>query len=368
MTLIGDWSFTSPTSSQERTAHWGPLELLGGAQWTPEGLRLTGGAYARVRGYQGPEIAEKTLVAWLRLDNFAEARPAGSAMTLDSQTGDQFDGIVYGEREERTWMAGSNNFVRTKDLGAAAQEPGGGATIMVAATYAADGAGARVSLYREGALLGSYTQGPLPTWQANNVEVLFGARHTLGTQVRGKLDATIVAAQLHDRALGQAEIAALTRPGPLAPEEVFDRDVVIECVARPGQFLTVFGGASAFESPAAVFRRPDGDLAPYRLRIVRATGGVQIRWTNLALGHHGWQGKFGASANVQQIAAGIDGQPGTVSLHQGVNPWKQIEYWRVAPTRAYGEASLTDALEMAHRMNAPADADEPLYSFRIWAV
>lgn len=368
MTLIAQWSFTSPRPAQDRSSHWGPLELVNGAQLTRDGLKLANGAHARASNYQGAPIADKTMIVWLKLDGL-EARPAGSAMTLDSRTGDQFDGIVLGERQDRTWMAGSNNFVRTQDLGAVAHEPGAGATIQMAATYAADGASARVSLYRDGVQLASYTQGPLATWQADNAELLFGARHTVGDQVRGKLDATILGAELHDCALTRAEIAARTCPGPLAPDALIGKDLVLESVARPGHFLTVLGGSSQLESPAAVFRQPDGpaDLARFRLRVVAAPGGIHLYWTNLALGHHGWQGKFGSSSNVQQLAPGIDGKPGTLSLHQGVNPWGQVEYWRLAATRGYGSLTLSDALELAHRCNAPSDdAGKAAYAFRFW--
>jgi hypothetical protein len=145
-----------------------------------------------------------------------------------------------------------------------------------------------------------------------------------------------------------------------------DQDLVLECEARPGQFLTTFGGSSSFEAPCGVFRKPSADLSPFHLRVLPVKGGFQLRWTNLALGHHGWTGKFGAAGGtVQQVAVGVDGDAGTVSLHQGTNPWGQVEYWRLEPTRGYGAATLTDALVLAHRAAAPSDdAGKTATSFR----
>lgn len=47
----------------------------------------------------------------------------------------------------------------------------------------------------------SYEQGPLARWVAGNVEVLFGPRHTLGSEKRGFLNATILGAEIHNVAL-----------------------------------------------------------------------------------------------------------------------------------------------------------------------
>jgi hypothetical protein len=211
--LIGEWCFFSATPTQERTGRWSALEPMDGARLSPAGLVLTGGGWARVRGYSGAALRQKTLVVWLRLDSLDEARPAGSAMTVDSQAGDPFDGIVFGEREDRTWMAGSEWFTRSQDLGAVATETRAGVLLRMAVTYAADGAGARVSLYRNEQLLGSYTRGALAQWQAGDVEVLFGARHTWRGGVHGRLEATVLGAQLYERALGRPEISTLVCPG-----------------------------------------------------------------------------------------------------------------------------------------------------------
>jgi hypothetical protein len=54
---------------------------------------------------------DRTLVSWVILDNTTQQ--GGSAMTI--QRGDQFDGIVFGERASGKRMVGSDFFARTQD-------------------------------------------------------------------------------------------------------------------------------------------------------------------------------------------------------------------------------------------------------------
>ena len=49
-------------------------------------------------------IGEKTLVSWVTLQSLTNIARAGSALTLDTQTGDVFDGIVFAERDTNRWM------------------------------------------------------------------------------------------------------------------------------------------------------------------------------------------------------------------------------------------------------------------------
>ena len=62
-----------------------------------------------------PSLADKTLVAWVRLDNLDQT---GSGV-LAIQDGDEFDAITFGERVQGRWMAGSHGFSRTQS----AEEP-----------------------------------------------------------------------------------------------------------------------------------------------------------------------------------------------------------------------------------------------------
>ena len=96
-------------------------------------------------------------------------------MPLTIQRGDQFDGIVFGERAPGKWMAGSDFFARTQaDQHASAVEKADDKTqIQMAMVYK----GNQISIYRNGE--------PYASYQANNIDLLsardniavFGLRH-----------------------------------------------------------------------------------------------------------------------------------------------------------------------------------------------
>ena len=65
-------------------------------------------------GYDGPDIEEKTLASWAIMDNLDVQK--GSILTIDRLSDPTFDTIVFGERQNRRWMAGSGWFHRMKDL------------------------------------------------------------------------------------------------------------------------------------------------------------------------------------------------------------------------------------------------------------
>ena len=54
-------------------------------------------------------LTGKTLVVWGAIDDLADR--GGSLLTV--QSGDQFDGIVFGELQPGKWMAGSDFHKRT---------------------------------------------------------------------------------------------------------------------------------------------------------------------------------------------------------------------------------------------------------------
>ena len=67
-------------------------------------------APAQARAAERALLGDKTLVAWVRLDNLNQA---GSGV-LAIQAGDEFDAITFGEQVTRRWMAGSHGFRRTQ--------------------------------------------------------------------------------------------------------------------------------------------------------------------------------------------------------------------------------------------------------------
>lgn len=103
------WSFNSNANDQVGTAH-GTLRngaLLEGGRLVLDGIN----DYMSSAPINSA-ISAKTLVAWVTVDNLEQQ--AGSVLTIQNSAGnDLFDGIVFGERVPRQWMAGSNNFLRS---------------------------------------------------------------------------------------------------------------------------------------------------------------------------------------------------------------------------------------------------------------
>lgn len=149
------------------------------------------------------DIAEKTLEAWVQLDNLEQR--GGAAVSLETRDGGVFDAIVFGEREPGRWMAGSNGFVRTDSFRGADEADATNRPVHVAIVYRKDGT---IIGYRDGLSYGqSVRQSPLQTYKSGNAEILFGLRHRPPGGNRF-LTAKIHRAAFYDRALSAAEIAA----------------------------------------------------------------------------------------------------------------------------------------------------------------
>jgi len=108
--LIGQWTFENASDS---TGKWGPLTLRGNASISNGELAVTpSGGFAQSGAYSGPMIGDKTPISWVRLDDLTRA---GSPLSLHSAA-ENFDAIVYAERQTGRWMAGSDYFRRTQDF------------------------------------------------------------------------------------------------------------------------------------------------------------------------------------------------------------------------------------------------------------
>jgi sucrose-6-phosphate hydrolase SacC (GH32 family) len=145
---------------------------------------------------------DKTLVSWVTLANTTQQ--GGSALTI--QQGDQFDGIVFGEKVPGKWMAGSEMYARTQADQQA--NPGEKADDKTLVQLAVAYQGNQISIYRNG--------GPCASYEANNIDLLgakdniavFGLRHQ-GTGAGNNLQGSIDDARIYDRALTADEIRNL---------------------------------------------------------------------------------------------------------------------------------------------------------------
>jgi len=216
--LVGHWTFEGGNPLADSAGNFGDLVLQGNATITGDALDVNGSGitasgWASTSGSGGVAIGEKTLVSWITLESLGAVAQAGSALTLDSTTFDQFDGIVFGEREVNRWMNGSNGFTRTPEFefaGANAVATTVGGPIQLAISYADLGGGnVQITGYLDGVSMGSYASPNFASWAAGDQEAIFGIRH-IGGSTPGALDALIHEARIYDTALTESEIQALT--------------------------------------------------------------------------------------------------------------------------------------------------------------
>lgn len=210
MSVVGRWVFAGPKGLLDETGNWRVVKFFGDVQLTFGGLQLRPSGYARTSPRDGValSITEKTLIAWMVIEDLDDTRPGGSALMIHTRSNEQFDAINFGEAAEATWSAGSARLERTKIGPENPVEHETGELVKMAITYRDAGDGlAEISLYRNDVLVQSYQHGKLAMWNQNDVEVLFGARHVIGTEVHGHMNATIVAAEIHNACLTPAELA-----------------------------------------------------------------------------------------------------------------------------------------------------------------
>ena len=169
---------------------------------------LLGGA-TLAAGSAAAAGADKTLVSWVCLANTTQQ--GGSALTI--QCGDQFDGIVFGERAAGKWMAGSDNYRRTQgDQQANAVEKADDKTLVqMAIVYQ----GRQITIYRNGELDASYEADNLDLLSAKDNMTVFGLRHQ-GTGSGQNLQGSIEDARIFDRALTVGEVKKLQPNQPSA--------------------------------------------------------------------------------------------------------------------------------------------------------
>lgn len=221
--LAHQWTFEGGNGNDSVGSAHGTL--FGGAAITKQvteqgsrrGLQLDG-----VNDYMGTTtidttIAEKTLVAWVKLDNLQQQ--SGGVLTLENPTGtDVFDSIVYGERTAGQWMNGSNGHQRSDGVNNGGPVETSTDLVMMAIAY---GPGGLIDIFRDGELYASYTAATSPiTYTGGLADVLLGVRHSdiaggSGTATGNDafLAGWIDEAQIYDHALTLSEVRWLYNQG-----------------------------------------------------------------------------------------------------------------------------------------------------------
>jgi hypothetical protein len=202
---IAEWQFDQ-----------GLLDRAGSLDVTAEGnsalhdgmLQLNGNGFAQTPPLRF-DLKEKTLEAWVRLRDLKQR--GGGVISVQTLSGQVFDSIVFGERQDGHWMAGSEGYKRSQSFDAPAEDDAVIGFVHVAITWQADGT---ITCYRNGHPYGTpYRASPPPRYAAGKARILLGLRHTPGDH--GKfLYGAIRKARVYDRALSADEIAASAGTDP----------------------------------------------------------------------------------------------------------------------------------------------------------
>ncbi|MFT5411669.1 MAG: hypothetical protein ACI9NC_004405 [Verrucomicrobiales bacterium] len=178
-------------------------ESVGGARVEGGALVLDGaGAFVKTLPLE-KDIAEKTLEAWVVLGNLEQR--GGAPISLQTSGGQTFDAIVYGERTQHAWMAGSNGFVRSPIHGGQAESEANKVPVHVAIAYQADGT---ITRYRNGVVYDKAYKTGFAKFAKGGAEILFGLRHGTSAGDNRVLAGRILRAQFYDRALSPDAVAA----------------------------------------------------------------------------------------------------------------------------------------------------------------
>jgi hypothetical protein len=203
-TPIASWDFDGDLRDSIGQLHG---KAHGGAHTTNTGLALDGRKAYVATAPLTAELRAKTLEVWLSLTD--PLAPGGGAMSIQTLDGATFDAIVIGEREPGCWLAGSNNFTRTQDLGGSPETEADRRVVQIVIAYSADGT---IACYRDGQPYGKpYRASPPIKFGAGQAQVVFGLRHSPpgGNKM---LDGVVRRARLYDRALTAEEVAASADP------------------------------------------------------------------------------------------------------------------------------------------------------------
>ena len=124
------------------------------------------------------DLTAKTLEVWIELETLTQR--GGGAISLQSLDGTTFDAIVFGEREPRRWMAGSNNFARTQSFEGPEESEADSRSTHIAITWHADGT---ITGYRNGQPYGKpYASSGSVTFRKGEAQVLFGIMRKLAAR------------------------------------------------------------------------------------------------------------------------------------------------------------------------------------------
>jgi len=207
--LARRWSFNDFNDS---VGNADVVSIYGNAQLAGGQLVLDGAGDFVQTAVIGNTITEKTLIAWVTLNNLEQGNGC-AALGIQEGGGVTFDSIVYEERTPRQWMAGSDFFRRTPVNNGGPAETST-EEVMMAIVYGSDNS---ISIYRNGALYApTYVMHGLQTYDAGVANFVLGRRAlSWGPELNGSINE----ARIYADALTADQIALLYGLGPDQLEE-----------------------------------------------------------------------------------------------------------------------------------------------------
>ena len=253
---LAEWSFDHDSQDHVGILH---AKLINQAKLEGGSLVVDGhGSYASTIPLS-QSIKAKTLEAWVQLSNLDQQ--GGGVISIQDLGGNVFDAIVFGERESRRWMAGSEGYVRTQSFDGTAEDEALARPVHVVITYTEDGT---VTGYRNGKPYGKpYKSNGPHIFEAGHAQILFGNRHGEPTGNKS-LAGQIFKARIYDRALTPQEIEA-SSAGDLNYVSTVDRL------------------AAMSEAERAEFTRRETDAVEceHQLAEAKRTRGLPTEWASL---------------------------------------------------------------------------------------
>ena len=207
--LVGHWTFEKGEELKDLTGNFPDIKLMG-AKIANGALDVDAGKWAITGGdYNGPEITNMTLISWATIQDQAVIK--GSLLCLDHVSKDEFNAIVFAERQPNEWMSGSSWFKRTDDFKPGFKDTTTGKKFMMAITYKGPNP-LTVKGYRDGKNISGdgYEKGEIVTYKKGDAEAIWGKRHSAdGKSGPGDLDCLIHESRIYATALTEDEIKGL---------------------------------------------------------------------------------------------------------------------------------------------------------------
>jgi len=251
------WNFSEGEDVLADTVSGLKIKLLNGALVEDGALTLKGGnAYAQ-SGTLNIDIGEKTLAAVVQLDNLDQR--GGGVINIQTTNGLVFDAIVYGERDSRLWMPGSNGFVRTERVDGPAEATALNQPVHIAITYKKDGT---ITMFRNGEPYGKpYVSSGLQSYNSKASNINLGLRHS-PPGGNHNLTGRIFRAELYNQVLSEEALQGLATGQSFFISQKLIREALSE--AQLAQVDELTQRVEQIQNALTEMRRTTSDADPTR--------------------------------------------------------------------------------------------------------